>query len=390
MTSTPLAHGVARRRILVATNPFLGHFLPLVPLAQELQANGHEVVVASEPAFGANVAGHGLAHVPIGRDLSLDDVLAAMPDVLSIPAEQQDAYARPRMFVALRAHNVVADLSRVVETFAPDLVLRESAEFASWALAERASLPHVAVALGAGESAREWGGLADPWFARLGERVGLDGLDATSLYRYGVLSFAPAGYLDWSGTRGARAFRPGGGSVGEHFEQGGFGDRPVVYATMGTEFFDAAVMTRIVAGIGAAGAAAVVTTGASHDPSAIATSATPLVARRWIDQETVLPCVDAVVTHGGAGTVGGALCHGLPLVVVPQGADQFAHARRVEELGVGVAVARSAPESAIAAALTAVLRDAKYRDAALEIARATALLPGVDAAARAVEQLVLD
>ncbi len=383
-------------RILVATNPFLGHFLPLVPLAQQLQANGHEVVVASEPAFGATVADYGLSHVPIGRDLTLDDVLAALPEVLSVPPEEQDAYARPRMFVALRANNVLDDLHHVIDAFAPDVVLRESAEFASWAIAERRSVPHVAVALGAGESSSEWGLLADPWFAELGERVGLESLDATSLYRYGLVSFAPARYHDWLDTPGARTFRPASPSARNRVDQdhavdeelAQFDGRPVVYATMGTEFFSNHVMSRIVRAVGAADAVAVVTTGRGHEPSALDTGSTDVVSRRWVDQDHVLSRVAAVVSHGGAGTVAGALCHGVPLVVVPQGADQFAHARRVEELGVGIAVPPSASDSELDDAVASVLHDERFRAAALEIARETALLPGVDVAARHVEEIV--
>ena len=279
------------------------------------------------------------------------------------------------MFVALRAHNVLDDLHHVIDSFAPDLVLRKSAEFASWAIAERRSIPHVAVALGAGESSREWGLLADPWFAELGERVGLESLDATSLYRHGLVSFAPARYHDRSDTPGARTFRPASPSARNRVdhddavdeELAHFDGRSVVYATMGTEFFSNHVMSRIVSSVGAAGAVAVVTTGRGHDPAVLDTGSTDVVRRRWVDQDRVLSRVAAVVSHGGAGTVAGALCHGVPLVVVPQGADQFAHARRVEELGVGIAVPPSASNSELDNAVASVLHDERFRTATLEI-----------------------
>jgi MGT family glycosyltransferase len=156
---------------------------------------------------------------------------------------------------------------------------------------------------------------------------------------------------------------------------------------MGTEFFAAPVMTGVVAAVGAAGAAAVVTTGPRHDPASVDTGSTAAVVRRWVDQDRVLPRVAAAVTHGGAGTVTGALCHGVPLVVVPQGADQFANARRVEDLGVGIAVAPGAPQAELDSAVASVLRDPGYRAAAQRIARETALLPGVDEAAHLVARV---
>jgi len=97
-------------RILVSSNAMFGHFTPLVPLAVELQGRGHDVVVSTEPAFGAEVRRRGLEPVAVGRDVGLDDVLAVLPDIFEVSPEDQDAYARPRVFVGLRAANVVADL----------------------------------------------------------------------------------------------------------------------------------------------------------------------------------------------------------------------------------------------------------------------------------------
>ena len=57
--------------------------------------------------------------------------------------------------------------------------------------------------------------------------------------------------------------------------------------------------------------------------------------------------VEAVVTHGGSGTTLGALAHGLPLLVVPQGADQYANADAVVAAGAGRRLGRD--ETTVAA-----------------------------------------
>lgn len=386
----PRAPDEQARRVLVVSNPLLGHFLPLVPLAHRLRARGHEVVVATEPAFGPTVTEHGLAHVAVGRDLTFDDVLGAMPEILDVAPEDQDDYARPRMFVALRAHNIVHDLAGVVHELAPHVVVRESAEFASWALAEREAIPHVAVAPGALESAAHWGRIAAPWFTGLGAAVDVPALDARSLYRHCVMTFAPAGYADWSGTPTARAFRPGAldGAAASGADLALDRTRPLVYATLGTEFYDAGLMRSILDAVRSVGAAAVATTGPGHDPALVDPGSPDVIVERWIAQDAVLVRARAVVCHGGAGSVFGALRWGLPLVVVPQGADQFFHARRVEELGAGIALPRSERSPAdIAQALTAVLEQPPFAAAARRIAAASAALPGIDVAARLVEGL---
>ena len=121
-------------RVLVSSNANLGHFIPLVPLAQQLKQRGHQVVVASEPAFEEVVRSRGLDHVAVGRDLTLDDIMAALPQIFEVAPEDQNAYAVPRLFVELRAHNAADDLVRVMKEWQPDVVIREPAEFASWAI----------------------------------------------------------------------------------------------------------------------------------------------------------------------------------------------------------------------------------------------------------------
>jgi UDP:flavonoid glycosyltransferase YjiC (YdhE family) len=46
----------------------------------------------------------------------------------------------------------------------------------------------------------------------------------------------------------------------------------------------------------------------------------------------------AIIHTGGHGTTAAALHAGIPQVLLPQGFDQVVHARRLEELGVGVVV----------------------------------------------------
>ena len=59
------------------------------------------------------------------------------------------------------------------------------------------------------------------------------------------------------------------------------------------------------------------------------------MVRQFIPQHEVLPWCQAVVCHGGSGTVLGALAHGLPVLVAPQGADQWSNAQLVAGAGAG-------------------------------------------------------
>jgi MGT family glycosyltransferase len=57
-----------------------------------------------------------------------------------------------------------------------------------------------------------------------------------------------------------------------------------------------------------------------------------------VPQLEVLPHVDVFVTHGGMNSTMESLSFGVPLVVVPQMKEQEMTARRVQELGLGLAL----------------------------------------------------
>lgn len=77
-------------------------------------------------AMRCAVTGSITSRVGVGRDLTLDDMFAVLPDILEVPPEDQDGYARPRVFIDLRAQNVIADLHEGVSGWRPDLIVRES------------------------------------------------------------------------------------------------------------------------------------------------------------------------------------------------------------------------------------------------------------------------
>ncbi|WP_086820646.1 glycosyltransferase [Allokutzneria sp. NRRL B-24872] len=88
-----------------------------------------------------------------------------------------------------------------------------------------------------------------------------------------------------------------------------------------------------------------------------------------VNQQALFPRVAAVVHHGGAGTTTAAARAGAPQVVVPQIADQPHWARRVAELGIGVAHEGRRPtvESLAAALATALTLGTRAKEVASEV-----------------------
>jgi MGT family glycosyltransferase len=127
----------------------------------------------------------------------------------------------------------------------------------------------------------------------------------------------------------------------------------------------------------------VVTTGPSLAVDAVAPRGNTTVAR-FVGHDRLLAHASLVVTHAGLGTVMTALSHGVPLLCLPLGRDQFYNAAQVEQLGAGRTLLPGADDPAIAGAVRELLDSPTVRDGAKRVARIIASYGG---AATAVDEL---
>jgi len=111
------------------------------------------------------------------------------------------------------------------------------------------------------------------------------------------------------------------------------------------------------------------TVGPHGDPGELDVDPSRVRIERFVPLDDLLTGVSAVVAHGGGGTVLASLSRGLPLVLVPQGADQFLNARQVAAAHAGIVLLPDqATPIAIGSALQQVLTDRALRAAAQHIA----------------------
>jgi zeaxanthin glucosyltransferase len=165
-------------------------------------------------------------------------------------------------------------------------------------------------------------------------------------------------------------------------------DRRLVLVTVGTLSAEIAkdFYTRAVAALRPLGdrlqAIVVAPDGALPDPPP------HILAMPQVPLLELMPHLDAVVCHGGMNTVGEALVHGVPLIIAPIRHDQPVTAAQVAEAGAGIRVrfARVTPAQ-LGTAVTAVLDDTTYRNAARRVQDSFAAAGGAAAAAERLEQL---
>lgn len=114
---------------------------------------------------------------------------------------------------------------------------------------------------------------------------------------------------------------------------------------------------------------------------------------RWTTYQPIhkalLPLTDVLITHGGCGTLQTAMSSGVPMIIVPLGADHPLLARRCEELGIAVTLdAESVDAGAIRQAVNRVTGDPSYRKKALERAESRKTISPAQTGADYLEQLL--
>jgi UDP:flavonoid glycosyltransferase YjiC (YdhE family) len=109
----------------------------------------------------------------------------------------------------------------------------------------------------------------------------------------------------------------------------------------------------------------VVTTGPGFDPDVLGPLPRAVLTAPFLPQAAVLPHCRAVVSHAGAGTMLGALCHGLPQLCLPQGTDQPFNTAALLPTGAALALQpNEITADAVAEALGRLLEEPSFGRAA--------------------------
>jgi MGT family glycosyltransferase len=165
---------------------------------------------------------------------------------------------------------------------------------------------------------------------------------------------------------------------------------PLVYVTLGTIFNveSGNLFTRLIEAVRDLDAEVVVTVGPYVRPDELGPHPEHVRVEPFVQQAELLPRCSAVVCHGGSGTTIGALAVGVPLVILPMGADQPDNAERCTALGVGISLdAVDARPADIARAIDTLLDDSRYRERAGQLALECRALPPTDHAVDLIESL---
>jgi UDP:flavonoid glycosyltransferase YjiC (YdhE family) len=385
-------------RVLFSSTRGAGHFNPLVPFARAFERAGDELLFAGPPALADSVDGAGFDFWQFDAppEDELGSVWARVPE---LPPEEANEVVVAQIFGRLNTTAALPRLRAAFDEWRPEVVVRDPNEYGAALVAELHRVPHARVAISLVSSEELGLRLVARELDAVRRAAGLPSDPNADVLRSSPwLSVFPR-TLDEGEQPDERRFRdPAWEEPAKELPDWwpGRGGDPLVYVTFGSVAgsFPQALPVYGVAmeAVADLPVRVLLTVGRDLDLGALPPAPDNVRVERWVPQGDVLAHAAAAIVHGGSGSTLGAIAAGVPLVVVPLFADQPENARRVAEVGAGLAVEpnRERPEDTagpLRDAIERVLAEPSFKQRARALADELAGEPPVDEAVALLKRL---
>ncbi|MFI5648968.1 macrolide family glycosyltransferase [Kitasatospora sp. NPDC051705] len=378
--------------IAMVNVPAHGHVNPSLEVIRELVARGHRVSYVNDPSFAEQIESTGARFVP--HETGMTALQGAVD-----PAIQD------------RVHGMIfgeaqAMLPRMREAFhddRPDLVLYDFMAYAGRALADGWGVPSMLISPSrvapGGEPAEPFRAAAEVIKAegipeRFTRWLADNGVPPRDLFSFMLkpdraLVLVPQALQPSIEQIDPEVYSFAGPCLDDRAQQGGWtrpeGAEKVLLVSLGSAFTHQPEFYRacVEAFGGLPGWHVVLQVGKATDPAELGPIPANVEVHPWVPQFAVLQQADAFVTHAGMGGCSEGLYCGVPMIAVPQAADQFENADRLVELG--VARRLDTADATPAALRTAVLELTADQKVADRLAELSAQVRAGGGAARAAD-----
>jgi MGT family glycosyltransferase len=388
-------------RVLITSISGYGHLQPLLPLAKALSDARHDVAIAIGPELRprAEAAGFPAFDAGLAVGAAFERLAEQFPDQAYNrlePAEILDWYL-PHLFGEIFTPAMLGDLEPLVRSWRPDVILHEIWEFAGPLAAASAGIPSISQTLGLRFDDQLLDSVASA-VAPLWEQRGLEPDSSAGLYRSLCLDITPPSFQPYDSARYSDVIHPlrpivqppvPGELLPAWIERRW--EVPLVYMTLGTNTStnsDISMFRSVIDGLSGLDVDVLITIGFGSDPASLGPLASNVHVENYVPQSLLLPHCSAVICHGGAGTTLSSLALGLPLLILPQGADQYVIGDLVLAAGAGLILAPpDVTPSTIRANVLALLDDPLYREGARRLQREIAAMPGPEEVVHLIEEI---
>ncbi|MFD5508516.1 nucleotide disphospho-sugar-binding domain-containing protein [Streptomyces sp. NPDC127051] len=354
----------------------------MIPTAQSLRAAGHEVLFAgSQPLDRLREAGFAIVEIGDGR--TIREVMEQSSDekmrYVAHDMTQDQILDRAARGFALFSRPTVDGLLEVAGNWGADLLVYDSFQASAPLVAAKLKIPSVIQNFGVTSGLDMVGRLAAN-FTEAYETYGVAGPAEPT-----ALNIVPASLGgDPGGLRMRYLPYNGGGTVPAALLRRGA--RPRVTVTLGTvltEMDGVRAIVRLIEAAASVDAEFLLAVG-DADLTALGTLPDNVRPLPWVPLAELLTTSDALIHHGGSGTMLTALQAGVPQLVLPQGADHFTNADALTATG---AALRSTSDAVDTPLLTRLATDPALREAATRLQAENAALPSPAETVPALEAL---
>ncbi|MFE1363551.1 macrolide family glycosyltransferase [Streptomyces anulatus] len=322
--------------------PIVSHVLPGLGIVRELVARGHRVTYANDPVMADRIEATGAELVPCASvlpvadnnwptdpvaamDLFLDEAMQALPQLCA--AYDHDP-------ADLYLYDIGAYAARALAESQGRPLMQLSPSFVAWEGYEEEVAAHLRGLPGAPAHRERFG----RWLAGCGATT-LD-VDAFSGPPARALALIPEAMQPSADRVDTGTVTFVGPCFDAHAETGRW-TRPedaenVLLISLGSAYTHRPEFYRqcLAAYGNLPGWHVVLQIGRHTDPRELGDIPANVEVHSWVPQRAILEQADAFVTHAGMGGCGEGLLAGVPMIAVPQGAEQFMNADRLVELGV--------------------------------------------------------
>ncbi|MFF3674413.1 nucleotide disphospho-sugar-binding domain-containing protein [Streptomyces sp. NPDC002120] len=358
-------------RVLFTGPAAAGHLFPMVPTAQALQAAGHQVLFAGSAPLD-QLRQTGIPTVEIGDGSTLMEAFRRAsdntePQFVTDGKSLEDIQRQAAAGFAEHSRVTIDGLLAVATAWQPDLIVHAAFQAAAPLVSAALGIPAVVHNFGVMSGFDMVGRLADV----LADEYRARGLEGPATRT--VLDVVPASLGgDGTGLRVRYVPYNGGGTVPRDLVARG--SRPRIAVTLGTvvtAFAGVDPVSRVIAEAASVDAEFLLAVG-DTDLSPLGTLPANVRPLPWVPLAQLLDTADAVVHHGGSGTMLTAAARGVPQLILPQGADHFINVDAATGLGFAL---RASGDSVDADLLGRLVTDDDLRKGAATIQADISALP---------------
>lgn len=384
------------KHIMFFCIPAHGHTNPMLPAAKELINRGHAVRFYSFNEFEEKIKKTGAEFISCDQYLS---------DVTEKELERIRKVSTTEMTIVDIRTTMKMDpfLQKEVEEFKPDVIYTDSVAFWGKLTAWKYQIPMVCststfafnqmssqyMKMSAGE-------MADMIFGLPKISKELKKMEAYGYHVNNALSLVQNDNGTDTIVYTSRKFQPYAETFSDHYafvgpsvfsdaEPDKAKDKPLIYISMGTVINDRPdFYTKCIEAVKDKDVEVVISYGNYMDKKKLGTLPDNVKAYPYVDQLDILSKASVFITHCGMNSVSESLYMATPMVLYPQTSEQYAVARRTEEVGAGVLL-KDDSVAGIRKAVDQIMQNKTYADAAMEYSQDFRSCSGAAGAATFIE-----